>query len=138
MEKTANFIPKEVPLEQIYFIPPIAGVVSAGYQPDIQHLGTDILAPKNTPVKAALDGYIFLADWTLETGHTIGVQHHNNIISFYKHNSALLKKVGDYVSAGEALAIIGNTGTLSSGPHLHFELWHNGKPVNPALFINFD
>ncbi len=138
LKQTANISPKEIPLEQLYFIPPISGVVSAGYQPDIQHYGTDILAPKNTPVKAALDGYVFMSDWTLETGHTIGVQHAYNLISFYKHNSALLKESGDFVNSGEALAIIGNSGTLSSGPHLHFELWHNGKPVNPSDYINFE
>ncbi len=138
LKQTANISPKEIPLEQLYFIPPISGVVSADYQPDIQHYGTDILAPKNTPVKAALDGYVFMSDWTLETGHTIGVQHAYNIISFYKHNSALLKESGDFVNSGEALAIIGNSGTLSSGPHLHFELWHNGKPVNPSDYINFE
>ena len=138
LTKTANFTPREVPLEQLYFIPPVSGVVSAAYQPDIQHYGIDVLAPKNTPVKAAMDGYVFMSDWTLETGHTIGVQHAHNLISFYKHNSALLKQRGDFVNSGEALAIIGNTGTLSSGPHLHFELWNNGKPVNPDLYINFE
>ena len=138
MEKTANFSPREIPLEQHYFIPPVSGVVGAAFQPDIQHFGIDVLAPRNTPVKSALDGYVFMADWTVETGHTIGVQHTNNLISFYKHNSALLKQIGDHVKSGEALAIIGNTGTLSSGPHLHFELWHKGKPVDPGLYINFE
>lgn len=136
--KTANYTPREIPLEQLYFIPPVSGVISAPFQADIQHFGVDVLAPKNTPVKSAMDGYVFMADWTVETGHTIGVQHAHNLISFYKHNSALLKQTGDYIKAGEALAIIGNTGTLSSGPHLHFELWHNGKPVNPSLYINLE
>lgn len=138
MEKTANFSPRDIPLEQLYFIPPVSGIISADFQPDIDHFGVDILAPKNTAVKCAMDGYVFLSDWTIETGHTIGVQHTHNLISFYKHNSALLKQKGEYVKSGEALAIIGNTGTLSSGPHLHFELWHHGKPVNPSLYINFE
>ena len=103
-----------------------------------KHFGIDILAPKNTPVKAVLDGYVFMSDWTLETGYTLGIQHDNNVVSFYKHNSALLKKIGEFVSAGEALAIIGNSGTLSNGPHLHFELWHNGKPVDPASYVIFE
>ncbi len=133
-----NYRPQEIPLERLFFIPPVSGVVSAAYQPDKQHFGIDILAPKNTPIKAVMDGYVFLSDWTVETGHTIGVQHSNNLISFYKHNSALLKKMGDYVKAGEALAIIGNTGTLSDGPHLHFELWNQGQPVNPDLYLNFE
>ena len=127
----------DVPLEQLYFNPPVKGEISAGFMPGRKHLGVDILAPKNTAVKAALDGYIFFSDWTVETGNTIGIQHENNIITFYKHNSALLKKVGSNVKAGEAVAIIGNTGTLSDGPHLHFELWYDGKPVDPTGYIAF-
>ncbi len=139
LNKTANYIPKEIPLEQMYFVPPVsAGVVSAEYSPDKKHLGVDLMAPKNTPVKSIMDGYIFSSDWTLETGNTLGIQHNNNLISFYKHNSALLKQVGDFVKAGEAVAIIGNTGTLSSGPHLHFELWHNGKAVDPSNYLIFN
>ncbi|MDB4538854.1 MAG: M23 family metallopeptidase [Saprospiraceae bacterium] len=128
----------EMPLEQLYFIPPITGVVSEQFMPDKKHYGTDILAPKNTPVKATLDGFVISSDWTLETGNTISIQHSNNLISFYKHNSALLKEIGNSVKAGEAVAIIGNTGTLSDGPHLHFELWHKGKPINPEDFITFE
>jgi len=78
-----------------------------------------------------------MANWTLETGYVIQIQHDNNLLSTYKHNSELLKKVGDHVSAGEAIAIIGNSGELTSGPHLHFELWHNGTPINPEDFIAF-
>ncbi|MFT6320658.1 MAG: murein DD-endopeptidase MepM/ murein hydrolase activator NlpD [Granulosicoccus sp.] len=133
-----NISSNEMPLEQLYFIPPITGVVSEQFMPDKKHYGTDILAPKNTPVKATLDGFVISSDWTLETGNTISIQHSNNLISFYKHNSALLKEIGNPVKAGEAVAIIGNTGTLSNGPHLHFELWHKGKPINPEDFITFE
>lgn len=126
-----------MPLEQMFFTPPINGTISEGYMPEKRHYGVDVMAPKNTPIKTIMDGYVISSDWTLETGNTIGVQHTNNVISFYKHNSALLKKVGDYVKAGEAIAIIGNTGTLSSGPHLHFELWHNGQTVNPVTYVQF-
>ena len=138
LSKTVSYSPSEIPLEQMYFIPPVTGVVGENFAPDNKHYGIDILAPKNTPVKVVMDGYVFVADWTLETGNTIGIQHSNNLISFYKHNSALLKKAGSYVKAGEAIAIIGNTGELSSGPHLHFELWHKGKPVDPAEYIIFE
>ncbi len=138
MAKTANFSPRQMPLEQIYFIPPLTGVIGKGFNAADRHYGIDILAPKNTPIKAVMDGYVVAADWTLETGQTIGIQHANNIVSFYKHNSALLKKAGDFVKAGEAIAIIGNSGTLSSGPHLHFELWTNGKPIDPARYVNFE
>lgn len=135
--RTASFVPRDIPLEQMYFTPPLNGAISADFKPEDNHLGVDILAPKNTPIKAAMDGFIFFSDWTLETGNTIGIQHNNNAITFYKHNSVLLKKAGNYVKAGEAVAIIGNTGTLSDGPHLHFELWHKGKPVDPKEYINF-
>jgi len=127
-----------IPLEQMYFVPPISGIVSMQYMPDKAHYGIDVLAPKNTPVLAVMDGYVFEANWNVETGNTIGVQHDNNVISFYKHNSALLKKVGDQVKAGEAVAIIGNTGAHSDGPHLHFEIWHKGHPVVPGAYIVFE
>lgn len=133
-----NVSSNDMPLEQLYFMPPITGVVSEQFMPDKKHYGTDILAPKNTPVKATLDGFVISSDWTLETGNTISIQHSNNLISIYKHNSALLKETGNFIKAGEAVAIIGNTGTLSNGPHLHFELWHKGKPINPEDFITFE
>ena len=135
--RTTNLSPRDLPLEQLYFSPPITGEISSGFLSVDHHYGVDILAAKNTAIKAAMDGFVFLSDWTLETGNTIGIQHANNIITFYKHNSVLLKKVGSYVKAGEAVAIIGNTGTLTSGPHLHFELWYKGKPVDPTEYINF-
>jgi len=136
LTRTTNFS-NEKPLEQIYFTPPLKGEISAPWSKDDQHYGVDILAPKNTAIKAAMDGFVFMSDWTMETGNTIGIQHTNNIITFYKHNSALLKEAGSYVKAGEAVAIIGNTGTLTDGPHLHFELWHKGKTVNPVDYIDF-
>jgi murein DD-endopeptidase MepM/ murein hydrolase activator NlpD len=127
----------ETPLEQLLFTAPLSGEISAGFMPDKAHFGVDVLAPKNTAVKATMDGVVIQSDWTLETGNTIGIQHANNIITFYKHNSVLLKKVGSKVKAGEAVAIIGNSGTLSDGPHLHFELWHRGRPLNPVDYIIF-
>ena len=105
---------------------PVQGIVSSQFRPEIKHYGIDILAPKSSPINAIMDGYVFSSGWDLETGYTIGVQHEGNILSFYKHNSILLKEKGTFVQAGEAIAIIGNTGTHSSGPHLHFELWHSG------------
>ncbi|MEL6636471.1 MAG: M23 family metallopeptidase [Bacteroidota bacterium] len=137
-ELDGSYRSREIPLEQLYFVPPVSGIISAVFEPEIRHFGTDVLAPKNTPVKSAMDGFVFFSDWTVETGLTIGVQHANDVITFYKHNSALLKKMGDYVKAGEALAIIGNSGMESDGPHLHFELWHRGQPVDPMLYLNFE
>lgn len=133
--RSTNFGSADVPIEQLFFIPPVRGEISSPYAREKSHYGVDILAPKNTAIKATMDGYVFLSDWTLETGNTIGIQHDHNIVSFYKHNSLLLKKAGSFVRAGEAIAIIGNTGTLSSGPHLHFELWNKGKPVDPADYV---
>jgi murein DD-endopeptidase MepM/ murein hydrolase activator NlpD len=135
--RTINLSPKDTPLERLFFSPPVSGEISAGFMPDKEHYGVDVLAPKNTAIKAAMDGYVFLSDWTLETGNTIGIQHSSNLITFYKHNSVLLKKVGSMVKAGEAVAVIGNTGTMSNGPHLHFELWYKGKPIDPIEYIDF-
>ena len=124
-------------LEQMFLLAPVKGQVSMGFAPNKKHLGVDIVAPRNTVVMATADGFVISSDWTLETGNTIGVQHANNVVSFYKHNAVLLKKAGDRVKAGEAIAIIGNTGEQSSGPHLHFELWKNGRAVNPQEYIGF-
>ena len=124
-------------LEGINFFAPVNGTISAPFMNPQGHLGVDVLTPKNTAVKAALEGIVISSDWTLETGNTITIQHINNILTSYKHNSVLLKKVGSHVKAGEAIAIVGNSGKLTSGPHLHFELWVNGKPLNPQDFINF-
>jgi murein DD-endopeptidase MepM/ murein hydrolase activator NlpD len=119
-------------------VPPVDGLISSNFEPDLKHYGVDILAPKNTPIRAIMDGFVFNSGWDVETGYSLGIQHEGNILSFYKHNSVLLKEKGTFVRAGEAIAIIGNTGTLSSGPHLHFEMWHEGRPVNPQEFINLN
>lgn len=116
---------------------PVRGPMGAKYNPEIGHLGVDIIAAQNTPIKAMLEGTVIQSDWSIENGHTIALQHGNNLVSIYKHNSALLKKVGSRVKTGEAIAIIGNTGTLTNGPHLHFELWNKGKPVNPSDYLRF-
>ena len=135
--RSTNFSNGGKPIEQLYFVVPVRGEISSEFAVDKSHFGIDLVAPKNTAVRATMDGYVFLSDWTLETGNTIGIQHANNIISFYKHNAQLLKKAGNFVRAGEAIAIIGNTGEKTDGPHLHFELWHKGTPVNPADYIAF-
>ena len=132
-----NVSPRDIPLEQMYFTAPVAGSISAGFDSESGHIGVDIIAPKNTPIKSAMDGWVIASDWTLDTGNTIAVQHTNNIVTFFKHNSVLLKKTGEFVKAGEAIAIIGNTGELTDGPHLHFELWHRGAPVNPVDYVSF-
>lgn len=136
-EITSNIEVVNRSIDQMFFVPPLKGTTSAGFRPDKKHYGIDIVAPRNTAIKAVADGVVITSDWTYDTGNVIAVQHENNIVSFYKHNSVLLKKVGSFVKAGEAVAIIGNTGELTDGPHLHFELWYNGNPVNPAEYVNF-
>jgi murein DD-endopeptidase MepM/ murein hydrolase activator NlpD len=124
-------------LESMFLQSPVSGEVLLGFSMDKKHYGVDISAQKNTAIRAVADGFVIASDWTLETGNTIAIQHSNNVVSFYKHNSSLLKKTGDKVKVGEAIAIIGNTGEHSSGPHLHFELWKDGKAVNPQEYIRF-
>ena len=122
-------------LEDEFLIPPIRGVVRKSFAQGERHFGVDIVAPENSAVKATLDGQVIESDWTLEGGNTIVIQHDYNLISIYKHNSALLKKKGDLVQTGEAIAIIGNTGIHSDGPHVHFELWYDGEPLDPEAYI---
>lgn len=119
------------------FFTPLKGTITSRYDASQKHYGIDVVSNANEVIKSALDGTVVMANFTSETGYVIGIQHPNNIFTFYKHNSALLKKVGDFVKAGEVVAIIGNTGEHSTGPHLHFELWYNGSPVNPVEFISF-
>ena len=128
---------KEQNIESVLFFTPISGVVTQSFDPKNQHLGVDVVAKENEAIKATLDGTVALASWTSETGYIIAILHDNNLFSVYKHNSVLLKKQGDKVGAGEAIAIIGNSGELSSGPHLHFELWYYNKPIDPEQYIVF-
>jgi murein DD-endopeptidase MepM/ murein hydrolase activator NlpD len=120
------------------FFTPINGVITSKFNLSEKHYGIDIVASHNEAVKSALDGTVIFTDWTLETGYVIGIQHERNLITFYKHNSVLLKKQGEHVNAGDPIAIAGESGELLSGPHLHFELWYNGTPLNPEEYIIFD
>ena len=132
-EGTTPIVKKEMK----FFYPPLQGRVSAEYNDSGDHFGIDILAPKNTPISTIADGTVISAEFNLETGNTISVQHGNDVISLYKHNAELLKGVGDHVKSGEPIAIIGNTGTKTNGAHLHFELWMNGQSVDPRVYIDF-
>lgn len=124
-------------IKSFLFFPPLKGTVTNRFDPVTRHYGTDIVSKPDEVIKATLDGTVLLANFTSETGWVIGIQHSNNLFSWYKHNSALLKKVGDFVKAGEVIAVIGNSGELSSGPHLHFELWFNGTAVDPQKYVSF-
>jgi murein DD-endopeptidase MepM/ murein hydrolase activator NlpD len=119
------------------FFTPIRGIVTSKFNPAAKHYGVDIVSVQNEAIKATLDGVVILSGWTLETGYTVSIQHENDLISVYKHNSALLKEQGSFVKAGDAIAIIGSSGEYSTGPHLHFELWYKGVPVDPTDFIKF-
>jgi murein DD-endopeptidase MepM/ murein hydrolase activator NlpD len=119
------------------FFSPIKGTITSRFDAVKKHYGVDVVAEPNKPIKATLDGTIVFSNFTSETGYVIGIQHSNNFFSMYKHNSALLKKTGDFVKAGEVIAIIGNSGELSEGPHLHFELWLNGTPIDPMEYVSF-
>ncbi len=128
---------KEQNKDYYHFFPLIEGVVTQVFDEKKRHYGTDIVAKANAKVAAVLDGVVVFTGWTVKTGYVIQVQHANNLLSIYKHNSILLKQHGDYVRAGEVVAVVGNTGEESSGPHLHFELWRAGNPLNPEDFIRF-
>jgi murein DD-endopeptidase MepM/ murein hydrolase activator NlpD len=120
-----------------FFFSPVKGLVTSSYSAVIEHYGVDIAAVENDPVKATLDGTVIFSGWSSETGYVIQIQHSNNLVSVYKHNSALLKKTGEFVKAGEPIAIVGSTGEKSTGPHLHFELWYNGLAIDPQDYIVF-
>lgn len=124
-------------MQEIFFFSPISGLVSAPFESKTEHYGVDVVAKQNEPVKAVADGTVLLSSWTQKEGYVLAVQHRTNLVSVYKHNSALLKKEGEFVRAGEVISIIGNSGELTTGPHLHFELWYNGNPVDPEEFVSF-
>jgi len=122
----------------LHFFPPVRGIVSGKFDPRLKHFGTDLVTRPKSPVSAALDGTVIFTGWTFETGYVIEVQHSNNIVSVYKHNSDLLKEVGDLVRTGEAIGIVGDSGErFTSGPHLHFEIWYKGTPLDPEKHIIF-
>jgi murein DD-endopeptidase MepM/ murein hydrolase activator NlpD len=125
-------------LAGLHFFAPVKGIVSGNFDPRTRHFGTDIVTKPKSPVNAVLDGTVIFTGWTMETGFVIQVQHSNNIVSVYKHNARLLKEPGDLVKTGEAIAIVGDSGELyTSGPHLHFEIWYKGSPLDPEKHIIF-
>jgi len=125
-------------LAELHFFPPVKGIISSRFDAPKKHFGTDIVAKPKSRVSAALDGTVIFTGWTMETGYVIEIQHPNNIVSVYKHNAGLLKETGDFVRAGEAISVIGDSGELyTSGPHLHFEIWYKGSPLDPEEHILF-
>ncbi len=125
-------------LASLHFFPPVKGIVSGKFDSRLKHYGTDIVTRPKSPVNAMLGGTVIFTGWTMETGFVIEVQHSNDIISVYKHNASLLKETGDLVRTGEAIAIVGDSGEMyTSGPHLHFEIWYKGNPLDPEKHIIF-
>lgn len=118
--------------------PPVKGTISEGFNAKEKHYAVDVVTSKDAPVKSAADGTVIFSEWTAQTGYVIIIEHTNNLISVYKHNSFLSKEQGELVKAGEVIATAGNTGELSTGPHLHFELWSDGYPIDPTNFIDFE
>ncbi|MFV0365815.1 MAG: M23 family metallopeptidase [Mangrovibacterium sp.] len=125
-------------INDLAFFRPIEGIITDQYDASIQHFGIDLTSSPEATINATLDGTVIFAGYTIETGYIMYIQHNHNLVSVYKHNLNLLKKTGETVKAGEAIAIMGNTGKLTTGPHLHFELWYKGQPINPANYINFN
>ena len=131
-----NFNRSEDELREIVFFTPLEGIITNNFDPKEDHFGIDIVSQENEPIKALADGVVIMASWTLDGGYVLVIQHSGNLISIYKHNSELLKSVGNFVESGEIVSIIGNTGELTSGPHLHFELWFKEQAVNPEDYVN--
>lgn len=125
---TANFV----------LFPPVNGTISDGYDVEKKHYAVDLVVAKNSPIKATADGTVIFAEWTADTGYVVIIEHQEGLLSVYKHNASITKSQGDLVKAGEVIATSGDTGELSTGPHLHFELWSNGYPINPTNFIDFE
>ena len=127
---------RSLPIEGMHFFTPVKGIITQGYDAAM-HPFVDIAAAEGTVVNAIADGTVIYTGWSEETGYTIQIQHDAEIISIYKHNQKLIKSVGDKVTAGAPIALVGNTGSLTTGPHLHFELWYKGESMDPTKHINF-
>lgn len=139
-EERFNFIDnteQQNTIESMVFFKPINGIITQGFNRHEKHYGVDLVSKENEVIKCVFDGVVVFSSWTSETGHVIAIQHENNFLSIYKHNSVLLKEQGEVVSLGDPIAVIGNSGKFTSGPHLHFELWHNNGPVDPEKHIIF-
>lgn len=132
-----NAGPTRTGISSYTFYSPIKGIISSSFSAQEQHYAVDIAVKQNEPVRTTLSGHVVFASYTPETGYVVIVQHGNNLLSMYKHCASIIKKVGSFVRGGEVIAFAGNTGSLTTGPHLHFELWYNGNPVNPTDYIAF-
>ena len=137
-EDKYNILPTATDNIDFSLFPPVKGTISEAYNVKDKHYAVDVVVPRNAPVKSVADGRVILAEWTAETGYVIIIEHSYGLLSAYKHNGSLTKSQGEMVRAGEVIATAGNTGEFSTGPHLHFELWNEGNPVDPSEFIDFN
>ena len=137
-EDKFNVFESGLSLTNFVLFPPVNGTISEPYSVKEKHFAVDVVVAIDTPVKATADGTVIFAEWTTQTGYVAIIEHSNDLISVYKHNASLTKQQGDLVKAGEVIALAGNSGELTTGPHLHFELWNKGYPVNPTNFIDFN
>jgi len=138
LEDKYNLFERNLDERNLVLFPPITGTVSMPFDVKERHYAVDVVAPMDTPVKAVANGTVIFSEWTADTGYVIILEHDGGLLSVYKHNGSLAKFQGTVVRSGEVIASVGNTGELSTGPHLHFELWDNGNPVNPLDFIDFN
>ena len=136
-EDKFNVIESETQKLTLEMSPPARGIIIDSFNSSVKHYGVDIVLKEQTPVKAIADGIVLLSEWTIDSGHTVIVYHRDQLTSVYKHNYLSKVKTGDYVKQGQVVALSGNTGELTSGPHLHFELWDSNGPINPEDFIIF-
>ena len=137
-EDKFNILESASSVVSFVLFPPVTGVISQAYDVSQKHFAVDIAVAKKAPIKAVSDGTVIFAEWTLETGYVVILEHQNTLLSVYKHNATITVSQGDLIKSGEVIATAGNTGEFSTGPHLHFELWSNGYPVNPVEFIDFE
>ena len=138
LEDKYNLFERAATGESLVLFSPVSGIISQEYDADKKHFAVDIVTEKDAAVKSVANGTVIFAEWTAETGYVIIIEHENGLLSVYKHNGSLTKSQGDIVQVGEVVASVGNTGEFTSGPHLHFELWTNGNPVNPVNYIDFN
>ncbi|NAY91662.1 peptidoglycan DD-metalloendopeptidase family protein [Muricauda sp. JGD-17] len=138
LEDKYNLFERNIDNVENLLFSPVRGTLSQGFDPKTKHYAVDVVAPKDTPVKSIADGTVLFSEWTSQTGYVIIVEHRDGLTSVYKHNGSLTKSQGERVRAGEVIASVGNTGELTTGAHLHFELWREGKPVDPLNYIDFN
>jgi len=137
-EDKYNILPTATDNINFSLFPPVKGTISENYNIENKHYAIDIVTTRNSPIKSVADGRVIFAEWTAETGYVIIIEHSYGLLSVYKHNASLSKSQGDIVRSGEVIATAGNTGEFTTGPHLHFELWNEGNPVDPSEYIDFN